>query len=202
MRRALVSPASAARAACAVVIGLAACMDSRPDARGEPSRRYGLGRSATPDRIAAIDIDVGPDGEGLPAGSGNAVQGATIFAQKCANCHGPKGEGIAPAYPAIVGRAPATENFSFSKDWKPPKTIGNYWPYATTVFDYVRRAMPHATPNSLTNDEVYALTAWLLAANQVIGADATLDAKSLAAVKMPYAARFVPDNRRGGRGLR
>jgi S-disulfanyl-L-cysteine oxidoreductase SoxD len=188
--------------AAALMAALTACSDGRGASGAEPSRRYGLGRAATQSEIATLDIDVGPDGEGLPAGSGSVSQGAAIYALKCASCHGPKGEGIAPAYPALVGRDPGTENFSFSKDWKPPKTVGNYWPYATTVFDYVRRAMPQATPNSLTNDEVYALTAWLLAANQVIASDATLDAKSLTAVKMPYAGRFVRDNRRGGRGLR
>jgi cytochrome c len=178
-----------------------ACTDGVGSSRPAGSR-YGLGRVASADRVAALDVDVGPDGTGLPAGSGSVSQGVVIYASKCASCHGARGEGIAPAYPAIVGRDSVTEHFAFSKDWKPPKTIGNYWPYATTVFDYVRRAMPHATPGSLTNDEVYALTAWLLAANQVIAADATLDAKSLAAVKMPYADRFVRDNRRGGREVR
>jgi cytochrome c len=188
--------------AAGLVVAFTACADGRSTSGAEPSRRYGLGRAATQPEIAALDVDVGPDGEGLPPGSGSVSQGAALYALKCASCHGPKGEGIAPAYPALVGRDPSTENFSFSKDWKPPKTVGNYWPYATTIFDYVRRAMPQATPNSLTNDEVYALTAWLLAANQVIASDATLDAKSLMAVKMPYANRFVRDNRRGGRGLR
>jgi hypothetical protein len=91
---------------------------------------------------------------------------------------------------------------AFATNDKLTKTIGNYWPYATTVFDYVRRAMPHTQPGSLTNDEVYSLTAWLLAANQVIPAHATLDAASLRAVKMPYVDRFVPDDRRGGREVR
>jgi len=188
--------------AVAAVLALAACGDGAATSTSDSARRYGLGRVAKPEEIAARDVDVGPDGQGLPVGSGSAAEGATIYAQKCASCHGAKGEGIAPAYPAIVGRDAGTENFAFSKDWKAPKTIGNYWPYATTVFDYVRRAMPHAAPGSLTDNEVYALTAWLLAANQVIPADASLDARSLAAVKMPYQGRFVRDNRRGGRGLR
>lgn len=179
---------------------VAACGGGRPAA--EPSRRYELGRAATPQEVAAVDVDVGPDGEGLPAGSGTVAQGEALFAQKCASCHGPKGAGMPPALPAIVGRDPAAEGFRFGTDPKLNKTIGNYWPYATTVFDYVRRAMPHPAPGSLTNDEVYALTAWLLAANQVIPRDATLDAASLKAVKMPYAGKFVPDNRRGGREVR
>jgi mono/diheme cytochrome c family protein len=187
----------------AVVFGMmAACSGDSGTPAAEPTRHYGLGHAASPQEIAARDVDVGPDGEGLPPGSGTAAQGGVIYAQKCASCHGAKGEGIAPAYPALVGRDPRTENFAFSADWKAPKTIGNYWPYATTVFDYVRRAMPQATPGSLTDDEVYSVTAWLLVVNNVIPAETVLDAKSLVAVKMPYASRFVRDIRRGGRELR
>lgn len=169
---------------------------------GGTQRRYALGKPATAERVAAVDLDVGPDGTGLPAGRGTVAQGATIWAAKCASCHGAKGEGMPPAYPPLVGRDSAMENFAFAKDWKAPRTIGNYWPYATTLFDYVRRAMPHTTPGSLSNDEVYALTAWLLSSNGVLAQDATLDAASLVAVKMPSATRFVPDNRRGGRELK
>jgi cytochrome c len=103
-----------------------------------------------------------------------------------------------PLYPRLVGRDPIAEKFVFGSTPGLPRTIGNYWPYATTVFDYIRRAMPLTSPGSLTNDEVYALTAYLLAANQVIQPDARLDAATLKTVKMPYADRFVPDNRRGG----
>jgi cytochrome c len=185
---------------CAVA--LAACNGRGAAGGAGAPKSYKLGRPATPEEVAAVDVDVGPDGAGLPRGSGSVAQGATIFAAKCASCHGPKGEGMAPAYPAIVGRDPKGENFSFDSDWKINRTIGNYWPHATTVFDYVRRAMPHTAPGSLTNDEVYALTAWLLASNQVIAANATLDSASLAAVKMPYAGRFVRDDRRGGRTVK
>ena len=160
--------------------------------------RYGLGRAATPAEVAAVDIDVAPDGHGLPPGRGTAADGATLFAQKCASCHGPQGQGMPPAFPALIGRDPKGEGFPFAKDWHISKTIGNYWPEPTTVFDYVRRAMPQTAPGSLTNDEVYALTAFLLAANQVIGRDATLDSASLMRVKMPYRGRFVRDDRRGG----
>ena len=180
-------------------VALASCEGDRGAGQ---SRHYDLGRPATPQEIAAIDIDVGPDGEGLPAGSGSVATGEALFAQKCASCHGAKGEGIPPTYPAIVGRDPAAEGFNFGKDPKLNKTIGNYWPYATTVFDYVRRAMPHPAPGSLSNDEVYALTAWLLAANKVIPETTTLDATALKAVKMPYVDRFVRDNRRGGRDVK
>ena len=160
--------------------------------------RYGMGRTATSAEIATLDIDVAPDGHGLPPGRGTATQGTLLFAQKCASCHAAQGQGMPPLFPALVGRDPKGEGFPFASDWRITRTIGNYWPEATTVFDYVRRAMPHTAPGSLTNDEVYALTAFLLAANQVISMNATLDSASLVRVKMPYHDKFVRDNRRGG----
>lgn len=160
--------------------------------------RYGLGRAATPAEVAALDIDVAPSGHGLPPGRGTAAQGAALFAQKCASCHAPQGQGMPPVFPALIGRDPKGEGFPFGKDWRVTRTIGNYWPEATTVFDYVRRAMPHTAPGSLTDDEVYALTAHLLAANRVIARDATLDSAALVKVRMPYRDRFVRDDRRGG----
>jgi S-disulfanyl-L-cysteine oxidoreductase SoxD len=163
---------------------------------------YHVGRPASPQEIAPLDVDVGPDGQGLPHGSGTAAQGAVVFAAKCAACHGANGAGIPPLYPALVGRNPRAAEFRFATDPNLPRTIGDYWPYATTVFDYVRRAMPFTTPGSLTNDEVYALTAYLLAANQVIPMNATLDSPSLTAVKMPAVGRFVRDNRHGGPEVR
>src|SRR6185295_19682732 len=132
---------------------------------------FGIGRAATPAEIAAWDIDVGPDGAGLPPGHGTAAAGAPIFAAKCAGCHGKTGkEG---PNDALVGRIPNDE-FPFARDPKAPKTIGSYWPYATTVFDYIRRAMPPDKPGSLKDDEVYNLTAFLLAANELIPADASV----------------------------
>jgi cytochrome c len=110
--------------------------------------------------------------------------------------------GIPPLFPALVGRNPVAADFSFAAHPGLPRTIGDYWPYATTVFDYVRRAMPFNAPGSLTNEEAYAITAYLLAANKIIPADAILDSASLAAVKMPAHDRFVPDNRRGGAEVR
>jgi mono/diheme cytochrome c family protein len=165
-------------------------------------RRYAIGRAATPAEMAAWTTEIGPGGKELPTGSGTVATGTAIFAAKCASCHGANGEGMAPVYPALIGRDPKGENFVFDTDPKIVRTIGNYWPYATTVFDYVRRAMPHTQPGSLTNDEVYALTAYLLAANQVIPMNSTLDAASLRAVKMPYVDRFVRDDRRGGHEVR
>jgi S-disulfanyl-L-cysteine oxidoreductase SoxD len=167
----------------------------RPDTGGQPAR-YGVGRPATQADIAPRDIDVGPDGAGLPPGSGTWARGAEVYAAKCASCHGPKGEGVAPAYPRIVGREPR-EGFPFGRDLKYAKTVGNYWPYATTIFDYVRRAMPQQAPGSLTDDETYALVAWLLAENEVVAKDAVIDARTLPQVRMPARDRFVRDDRGG-----
>ncbi len=195
----------AARRSAVLVIGMIAVLGAcsgNSAANAEPVRHYALGRAATSEEITKWSIEVGSDGAELPAGSGSVETGAAVFAVKCAGCHGAKGEGIAPAYPALIGRDPKGENFVFSTDWKITRTIGNYWPYATTVFDYVRRAMPQTAPGSLTNDEVYALTAYLLAANQVIPMNTTLDAAGLRAVKMPYVDRFVRDDRRGGHEVR
>lgn len=154
--------------------------------------RFGFGRPATPADIAAIDIDVRPDGRGLPVGRGTAADGATIYASKCASCHGKTGkEG---PNDVLVGREPRT-GFPFSQDPKLPHTIGNYWPYTTTVFDYVRRAMPPTAPGSLTNDEVFALTAFLLNANELIPADAVIDHTTLPKVQMPARQFFMPDTR-------
>lgn len=185
------------------VVFAAACSGGTQAETGEPppSGRYDLGRPATTAEIVAQNIDIGPDGADLPAGSGTVSQGAMVYGAKCASCHGVRGEGIAPAYPALVGRAPR-EGFPFGRDPKAVKTIGNYWPHATTLFDYVRRAMPHLTPGTLSDDEVYGVTAWLLAQNEIIPADAVLDAEALRAVKMPARDRFVPDDRKGGREVR
>jgi cytochrome c len=168
-----------------------------------PPRRVGLGTPATPEQVAALDIDVGPDGAGLPPGGGSAREGAGVYAQTCAACHGANGEG-GTADP-LVGAEPK-ETLPFGPDYERwrggrpdvPFTIGNYWPYATTIFDYVRRAMPASAPGSLTADETYALTAWLLARNGIIADAAVMNAETLPRVRMPARARFVRDNRKGG----
>jgi cytochrome c len=155
---------------------------------------FGLGRPATQEEIAAWDTDVRPDGVGLPAGSGSVAEGATLYAQQCASCHGPDGRQSPVLLPfrSLVGEYdPATW-----PTW--PLTIGNNWPYATTVFDYIRRAMPYATPGSLTDDEVYALTAWLLNQNGLLPDDAVLDAESLPQVKMPALQHYAPHDWRDG----
>ena len=152
-------------------------------------KTFGIGRAATPAEIAAEDIDIGPDGAGLPPGKGTAADGAVVYAAKCAQCHGKTGkEG---PNDVLVGRGP----FPSGSDTTSRRTIGNYWPYATTVFDYIRRAMPSPAPGSLKDDEVYGLTAFLLAQNELIPADAVMDAKSLPKVVMPARDKFVPDSR-------
>jgi mono/diheme cytochrome c family protein len=172
-------------------------------AEPDTSTRLGLGREVPAHEVAKIDRDVGPDGAELPAGRGTVAEGAKLFAAKCASCHGAKGEGMQGGYPELIGRPAEAEGFKFgASETNLDRTIGNYWPYATTVFDYVRRAMPQLTPGLLTDDEVYSLTAFLLAGNKIIPDDATLDATSLRAVKMPYVDKFVPDNRKGGREIR
>ncbi len=166
-------------------------------------KRYGIGTRATAEQVAALDIDVRPDGTGLPAGRGTAEAGAAIYTQKCAACHGANGEG--GTADVLVGAepkdtAPFGPAYEQWRNGRPdvPFTIGNYWEYATTLFDYVRRAMPASAPGSLTADETYALTAWLLARNGVIADDAVMNAETLPRVRMPARSRFVPDNRKGG----
>jgi len=153
---------------------------------------FGIGRPATPADIAPLDIDVRPDGAGLPPGRGTSADGAPIYAARCAGCHGKTGkEG---PNDVLVGRLP-DDAFPFARDARAPKTIGSYWPYATTVFDYIRRAMPPDAPGSLRDEEVYGLVAYLLFLNELIPADAVIDAASLPKVKMPARDRFVPDTR-------
>jgi len=157
---------------------------------------FGIGRPATSAEIAAWDIDVGPDGVGLPPGRGTSADGAPIYSSRCAGCHGKTGkEG---PNDVLVGRLPG-DAFTFARDPRAPKTIGSYWPYATTAFDYIRRAMPPDAPGSLKDNEVYGLVAYLLFLNELIPADASIDATSLPKVKMPAHDRFVPDTRGGAK---
>ena len=142
-----------------------------------------LGRVATPDEIAAWDISIDPSGAGLPAGGGSARQGEAIFAAKCAGCHGEKGGGK-PNDQLVGGQGTIATD-------KPVKTAGSYWPYATTLFDYIRRAMPLPESKSLKDDEVYALAAYILARNGIIGEDDVMDARTLPQVRMPNREGFV-----------
>jgi cytochrome c len=143
----------------------------------------GLGRPATPTEIAPVDISIPPDGSGLPAGSGTAAAGAAIYVAKCQACHGDKGAG--QPNDRLVGGQGSLGTAA------PVKTIGSFWPYATTVFDYVRRAMPYQAPQSLTNDEVYALTAYLLQLNGAIAEGDVMNAQTLPRVKMPNRDNFI-----------
>ena len=150
--------------------------------------RFGIGRAATPAEIAAWDIDVRADGRGLPPGRGSVSAGAKLYAEACAACHGEKGEGK-PADQLVGG-------FGTLATTKPVRTVGSYWPYATTLFDFIRRAMPFNAPQSLSDDEVYALSAYLLYLNGIVPQDAVLDAGSLPKVAMPNRNGFTtPDPR-------
>jgi len=141
-----------------------------------------LGKPITPAELAPWDITVMPDGTGLPSGSGTSAQGAAVYAQKCVACHGENGSGGHAA--RLIG-GPAKASLDGGK------TIPNFWPYATTVFDIIRRAMPYQSPGSLTSSEVYALTAYLLAGNKLIGESDVIDAQTLPKVKMPNAGNFI-----------
>ncbi len=153
----------------------------------EHSTEYGLGRSPSEQEIRAWDIDVVPTGEGLPLGRGTVQKGRQIYLKKCASCHGKTGvEG--PRNKLVGGRG------SLRSD-KPLKTVGSYWPYATTLYDYIQRAMPITAPQSLTPNEVYSLVAWILYRNAIISEDVVIDRDSLPTVRMPNVGGFVPDPR-------
>lgn len=146
-----------------------------------------VGRTPTPQEIQAMDIAIGTDGKELPPGSGIAKKGAVLFAQKCAACHGENQEGSAQA-PALVGGKGTLTSLH------PKLTAGSYWPFATTIFDYIRRAMPRYQEGSLTIDEVYSLTAFILYRNEIIKEDDVMDAKTLPKIKMPNRDGFIPQN--------
>ncbi|MBK5293206.1 MAG: cytochrome c [Acidobacteriia bacterium] len=149
--------------------------------------KYGAGRPPTPQEVKALDISVPPSGEGLPEGSGTAVEGKEVYARRCQRCHGAEGKGGDEV--ALVGGS-GTLNTP-----KPLKTVGSYWPYATTLFDYIHRAMPFKDPGSLTSNHVYAVTAYILQLNGIIRANEKMSAESLPKVKMPNRDGFIPDAR-------
>ena len=147
-----------------------------------------LGRLAIPEEIASWDISIGPDGVGLPLGHGTPKQGEAVYAAKCVACHGEKGAGkpndqLVGGQETLAGDKPAV------------KTVGSFWPYATTVFDYVRRAMPYNESKSLTNDEIYAVVAYILNLNGIIPDNDTMDAQTLRKVKMPNRNGFLTFSR-------
>ena len=160
----------------------------------EDSVIYGFGSPAISAEIAAWDIDVRPDGEGLPAGSGTPEEGAGIYAVKCAACHGANGEGGLNDRLVVESAAELFPDATDPESWR-HRTVGNYWPYATTLFDYIRRSMPYTLPGSLEDDEVYALTAHLLHLNHIIPASAEMNANTLPQIVMPARDKFVVDDR-------
>jgi S-disulfanyl-L-cysteine oxidoreductase SoxD len=151
------------------------------------AERYGIGRPATAAEIAGWNIDIDREGRKLPPGSGSVAHGREVFETQCASCHGARGEG------GIGDKLVGGQGTLASS--KPVKTVGSFWPYASTLFDYIRRAMPMNAPQSLSNDDVYAVSAYILNLNGVIADGATLDASSLAAIRMPNRDGFIPDPR-------
>jgi S-disulfanyl-L-cysteine oxidoreductase SoxD len=187
----------------AVVVGCSAPNQRHQSAVGagaaqraaDAPAHFGFGTPADSSLIARWNHDVRPDGVGLPPGRGSVAEGRLVFLSRCAACHG------------LTGREGPRDVLVGGDPWgntDPPKvkTIGNYWPYATTLFDYIGRAMPQNAPGSLSPDETYAVIAWLLASNRILGDSAVMDASSLPKVRMPARDRFVRDDRRGGAEVR
>ena len=166
-------------------LAFAALLLAAPAAQAEsPNLGPNLGRPATPAEVAGWDISIAPDGKTLPKGSGSVPQGAAVFARACEACHGAAGSGGPIQIPLVGGVGTLASA-------KPVRTVASYWPYATTLFDYVRRAMPYVAPQSLTDSEIYAVSAYLLSIDGIVAKDAVLDAKSLPRVKMPNANGFI-----------
>ena len=165
---------------CFVIAGGTATLGRR--------QQYKLGRPATPEEIRELDISVAPDGSGLPKGSGTVAQGQRVYETLCANCHGDRGQGMLE-YPGLAGGQGTLR----SKN--PVRTVGSYWPYATTVWDYIHRTMPYSRPGTLAPDETYAVTAFILYLNGIVDEKAELNEATLPRVKMPNRNGFVPDPR-------
>ncbi|MHC2086494.1 c-type cytochrome [Methylobacterium sp. CM6244] len=146
---------------------------------------YDFGRPATAEEVRLWNIDVLPNGTGLPFGSGTALRGRQVFEENCSACHGERGEGGA-ADRLVGGQGTLTSNL-------PVKTVGSFWPYATTLFDYIRRAMPYPAPQTLSDDDTYAVVAYILSLNGIVPSTLELDRSSLPAIQMPNRKGFVPD---------
>jgi S-disulfanyl-L-cysteine oxidoreductase SoxD len=151
--------------------------------------QYNIGRAPTADEIRGADITVLPDGSGLPAGKGDAAAGEIVYSNRCAECHGTKAAGRKGEYPALVGGRGTLATA------KPVKTVGSYWPYATTLWDEINRAMPFNTPRVLRPDDVYAVTAYILYLNGVVTRDQQLNEKTLPKIVMPNRSGFILDTR-------
>jgi len=174
--------------AAAIVVG---AIFSSPLSAGEsskPSGYYGYGEAATTAQIAGWDIDVRPDGKGLPPGSGSVADGEILYEEQCAECHGSFGEGEG-RYPSLAGGEDSL------RDARPHKTVGSFWKYTSTLWDYIHRAMPFTRPESLSNDEVYALTAYVLYLNDLVEDDLVLNRENLADIRLPNEANFFPEQR-------
>jgi mono/diheme cytochrome c family protein len=170
-------------ATSAVACLMAGCASSPDTVAQSSSARPAFGVPAPAELLASWDISIAPDGAGLPPGRGSVQQGAAVYLQKCASCHGERGAGK-PADPLVGGAGSLTSK-------TPMRTVGSYWPYATTLFDYTRRAMPLNNPMSMSNDEVYAVSAYLLFLNGIVGENEQLDAQSLMKIRMPNRDGFV-----------
>jgi cytochrome c len=176
---------------CAVAVSVPEASAQKIAARetAKPPAKLGLGRVALPEEIAAWDTDVRPDGKGLPVGKGTVKQGDAIFQAQCASCHGEFGQGVG-RWPVLAGG-----HGTLTAD-RPDKTVGSFWPDLSTVFDYIKRAMPFGNAQSLTNDEVYALTAYILSMNDIIkDQNFELNDKNFTSIRMPNAAAFYDDDR-------
>ncbi len=167
---------------------VAACATPDDTANVTPTRGPNLGATPSAAMLAAMDISIPPSGAGLPAGSGSVAQGEKVYAAKCQTCHGAKGVGK-PADPLAGGIGSLASG-------KPMRTVGSYWPYATTLFDYTRRAMPTTQPMSLSNEETYAVTAYVLHLNGILPESAVMNAQTLPQVKMPNRDGFVDYSKR------
>jgi cytochrome c len=176
--------------ATVLVTALFAACASTSDMTSSPAPARGPNLGATPSAamLAAMDMSIPPNGAGLPAGSGTVAQGKAVFDAKCQTCHGAKGEGK-PADPLVGGIGSLASG-------KPMRTVGSYWPYATTLFDYTRRAMPTNAPQTLTNDEVYAVSAYVLFLNGIVPESAVMTAQTLPQVKMPNRDGFIDYSRK------
>lgn len=171
-----------------LALAVAGCATTDDSYVARPGSAPGLARTATAAETAAWDISIPPSGEGLPPGRGTVKDGEAVYAAHCQACHGAKGAG--KPVDRLVGGVGSLKSAS------PVRTVGSYWPYATTLFDYTRRAMPLTQPMSLTHDEVYAVTAYLLFLNGIVDENAVMDARTLPLVKMPNAGGFIDASRK------
>jgi len=169
---------------CVLLLGAVLVIGAAPAFAG----KFGLGREAKPEEVKAWDIDVRPDGKGLPEGKGTVAEGEIVYQEQCASCHGDFGEGI-DRWPVLAGGRGSL------KSNRPEKTIGSYWPYLSTVYDYIHRAMPFGNAQSLTPDQTYAIIAYLLNMNDVVGSDFELNNENFTGIRLPNEENFVDDPR-------